>query len=127
MGLFIGNAFPAPSVAGRLQNQIGHITFLTRHTARWARNWLSRARWLRQHIPARRLSPSRLRGELRQLQAEMLRRTGARIAVGAGRSRVVAGTASRMGGDSLTRIIPAGQERRFLAPMPLQSLYGLSG
>jgi nucleotidyltransferase/DNA polymerase involved in DNA repair len=120
MGFFMGSVFAVPSASGRLANQIGRLELAARNVRRWALNWLSRAR------RSQPLGGSRLDAELRQLPGEMLRRTGARIAVGAGRSRVVAGTASRMAGPGLTRIIRAGQERAFLEPLRLESLHGLA-
>jgi hypothetical protein len=127
--------FPAPSVIGRLPNQIGIIESVARIAARRATKWLSRtgAWWgvkseevTSARVTSKKVSPgSCLPRELGRLQNEMLSRTGVRIAVGAGSSRVVAGTASRVAGHGAPQVVEAGRERAFLAPLPLQNLYGL--
>jgi len=125
MDLSVGNVFPAPSVVGRLQNQIGIIESVARIAARRATKWLSRTGvWC--GLTSEKASPgSCLPRELGRLQNEMLSRTGVRIALGAGSSRVVAGTASRTAGHGAPQVVAAGRERAFLAPLPLQNLYGL--
>ena len=135
MDLSVGNVFPAPSVVGRLQNQIGLVESVARTAARRATKWLSRAgagcgvkseEVTSARVTSEKASPgSCLPRELGRLQNEMLSRTGVRIAVGAGSSRVVAGTASRAAGHGAPRVVEAGRERAFLAPLPLQNLYGL--
>jgi DNA polymerase iota-like protein len=126
MDLSVGTVFPAPSVIGRLQNQIGIIENAARIAERCATNWLSRAGVWCGVTSEKALRDSCLPRELGRLQSEMLSRTGIRIALGAGSSRVVAGTASRSAGHGAPQIVAAGRERAFLAPLPLQNLYGLS-
>jgi nucleotidyltransferase/DNA polymerase involved in DNA repair len=125
MDLSVGNLFPAPSVIGRLQNQMGMIENAARIAARHARNWWSRAGEWCGVTSEEALRGSCLPRELERLQNEMLSRTGIRIALGAGSSRVVAGTASRSAGHGAPQVVAAGRERAFLAPLPLQNLCGL--
>lgn len=125
MDLSVGNAFPAPAVAERLHNQVGHFEHAARSAARRATNLLSRTGvWRRRATEAAPIQMD-LADKLKQLQSEMLVRTGVRIALGAARSNVVAGTASRLAGAGVPHVVQAGQERAFLAPLPLQNLYGL--
>jgi hypothetical protein len=125
MDLSVGNVFPAPSVIGRLQNQIGLIENAARIAGRRATSWLSRTGVWRGLRSEKASHGSCLPRELERLQNDMLRRTGVRIALGVGSSQVVAGTASRAAGHGAPRVVAAGGERAFLAPLPLQSLYGL--
>jgi hypothetical protein len=125
MNLSVGSVFPAPSVIGRLQNQIGLIENAARIAARRATSWLSRTGVWRGVRSEKTSRGSCLPRELGRLQNEMLRRTGVRIALGAGSSQVVAGTASRAAGHGAPQVVAAGRERAFLAPLPLQNLYGL--
>lgn len=127
MDLSVGSVFPAPSVIGRLQNQMGIIENAARIAARRATNWLSRAGVWCGVTPEKAPRGSCLPRELERLQNEMLSRTGVRIALGAGSSRVVAGTASRSARRGAPQVVAAGRERAFLAPLPLQNLYGLPG
>jgi DNA polymerase IV len=64
-------------------------------------------------------------GTLRRLQAEVLGRTGLNVSVGAGRSKVVASTASRLELPRGLRIVPPGTEETFLAPLPVEKLHGI--
>jgi nucleotidyltransferase/DNA polymerase involved in DNA repair len=127
MDLSVGNVFPTPSVIGRLQNQIGLIENAARIVARRATNWLSRTGVWRRVRSEKAARGSGLSRELGRLQNEMLSRTGVHIALGAGSSQVVAGTASRAAGHGAPQVVAAGRERAFLAPLPLQNLYGLPG
>jgi DNA polymerase-4 len=63
-------------------------------------------------------------GTLRRLQEEVLGRTGLNVSVGAGRTKVVASIASRLAGPHGVRIVAPGTEETFLAPLPLDRLYG---
>jgi len=62
---------------------------------------------------------------LRRLQAEILGRTGLSVSVGAGRTKVVASIASRLERPRGLRIVPAGTEETFLAPLPVEKLHGI--
>jgi DNA polymerase-4 len=64
-------------------------------------------------------------GTLRRLQAEVLGRTGLKVSVGAGRTKVVASIASRLAGPHGVRIVALGAEETFLAPLPVERLYGI--
>jgi nucleotidyltransferase/DNA polymerase involved in DNA repair len=73
--------------------------------------------------------------KLAGVQSEMLMRTGSRVRIAAARTVTVAKTASRLdprdvpGGDSNRRgvcVVAPGEERSFLAPLPLGRLHGLS-
>jgi nucleotidyltransferase/DNA polymerase involved in DNA repair len=127
MDLSVGNAFPAPAGTERLHNQVGHLEHAARSVARRATNLLAHTGVWRKRTPESAPSQIDLTDKLKQLQSEMLLRTGVRIALGAARSKVVAGTASRLAGAGVPHVVLAGQERAFLAPLPLQSLYGLPG
>jgi DNA polymerase-4 len=62
---------------------------------------------------------------LRQLQAEVLRRTGLNISVGAARTKVVASIASRLERPRGFRVVAAGEEEAFLAPLAVEKLHGI--
>jgi len=64
-------------------------------------------------------------GTLRRMQAEVLGRTGLNVSVGAGRTNVVASIASRLAGPHGVRIVAPGTEETFLAPLPVDRLYGI--
>jgi nucleotidyltransferase/DNA polymerase involved in DNA repair len=59
------------------------------------------------------------------VQREMLGRTGVRVSIAAARSEIVARTASRLRRGSGVCVVGAGEERGFLAPLPLHRLDGL--
>ncbi len=61
-------------------------------------------------------------GTLRRLRAEVLGRTGLNVAVGAGRTKLVASIASRLGQPADLRIVPPGTEETFLAPLAVERL-----
>jgi DNA polymerase IV len=63
---------------------------------------------------------------LRRLQAEILARTGLSVSIGAGRSKVVAAMASRLGRPRGFRIVAPGMEQAFLAPMLTEKLPGIA-
>jgi nucleotidyltransferase/DNA polymerase involved in DNA repair len=82
-----------------------------------------------------------LQRELGDIRRQTVMRTGRRISIAAARTAIVARTASRLlatansAGDALSstdlpedsvRVVPAGGERAFLAPLPLQHLYGVA-
>ena len=62
---------------------------------------------------------------LRRLQAEILGRTGLSVSVGAATSKVVAGIASRLERPRGFHIVAPGDEEEFLAPLPVEKLYGI--
>lgn len=62
---------------------------------------------------------------LRCVQADVLERTGLSVSIGAARTRVVASLASRLAGPRGLRVIAAGTEDEFLAPLPVQELCGI--
>ena len=64
-------------------------------------------------------------GTLGLLQAEVLGRTGLNVAVGAGRTKVVASIASRLDRPGGLRIVPPGTEETFLAPLPVEMLHSI--
>jgi DNA polymerase-4 len=64
-------------------------------------------------------------GTLRRMQAEVLGRTGLNVSVGAGRAKVVASIASRLAGPHGVRIVAPGTQETFLAPLPVERLYGI--
>src|SRR5215469_14105228 len=62
---------------------------------------------------------------LRRLQAEILGRTGLSVSIGAALTKVVASIASRLEQPRGFRIVPPGTEEVFLAPLPVDRLYGI--
>jgi DNA polymerase-4 len=62
---------------------------------------------------------------LRRMQSEILGRTGLRASIGAGRSKVVAATASRLPVPSGLRVVAPGEEESFLAPIPVEKLHSI--
>lgn len=145
MDLSLGNSFPAQHVSGELipQRFSLHLRPFERIVQRLSRKavaWLANRRVWAPRVPMTPASSeARLTAELDALRGEMLARTGVRIAVGAGSSRVVAKTASRLAGcrsrqaasdttdalDSGGVVVPRGREREFLAPLPLRMLHGV--
>jgi len=61
-------------------------------------------------------------GTLRRLQLEILKHTGLNASVGAGRTRVVAATASRIEQPRGIRIVAWGTEEAFLGALPVETL-----
>jgi DNA polymerase IV len=59
---------------------------------------------------------------LRGLQAEILQRTGLRVSLGAGSTKIVAQMASQFEGPGGLRIIEYGSERAFLDSLPVRNL-----
>jgi nucleotidyltransferase/DNA polymerase involved in DNA repair len=127
MDLSVGNAFPTPQISRRLSNQLGHIEKAARRATRKATAWLANRRIWSARIPVR-VGTSRpsLPAELSAAQREILLTTGLNIAIGASRSPGVARLASRYAGTTHVRVVEPGQERAFLAPMPLRRLPGIS-
>jgi nucleotidyltransferase/DNA polymerase involved in DNA repair len=127
MDLSVGNAFPAPQISQRLGNQLGHIEKAARRATRRATTWLANRRIWSARTPVRvKTSRHRLPAELSAAQREILLSTGLNIAIGASRSPSVARLASRYAGTTRIRVVECGQERAFLAPMPLRRLPGMS-
>jgi DNA polymerase IV len=62
---------------------------------------------------------------LRRLQSEIPVRTGLRVSVGAGRTKVVASIASRLIRPSGFHIVAPGTEEAFLEPLPVEKLHGI--
>jgi nucleotidyltransferase/DNA polymerase involved in DNA repair len=125
--LSVGNVFPTPQISQRLGNQLGHIEKIVRRATRKAAAWLASRRVWSARIPVR-VDPNRriLPAELSAAQREILLSTGLNIAIGASRSPSVARLASRHTGATRVRVVEPGQERAFLAAMPLRRLPGIS-
>ena len=64
--------------------------------------------------------------KLRRMQSEILGRVGLSVAVGAGSSRMVAALAARHHRPCGLRIVARGEEREFLAPLPMGKMRGIS-
>ena len=160
MDLSLGNFFPAQHVSGELIPQrfglyLRPLERIAQRLSRKAVAWLANRRvWARRIPMAPGSFEARLTAELDALRGEMLARTGVKIAVGAGSSRVVARTASQLAGirgsqtagetifgatisgntiSGNTRgalaagavVVRRGREREFLAPLPLRLLHGV--
>ncbi|HVM93762.1 MAG TPA: hypothetical protein VMT67_13160 [Terriglobales bacterium] len=63
--------------------------------------------------------------KLRRIQTEILGQTGLSVSVGAGMSRLVAALAAREHRPCGLRIVARGEERAFLAPLPIERLRGI--
>jgi hypothetical protein len=141
MDASIGTTYPAPRISpdrvseqefsrrfsNRAASQLGSVTGLAQRMSRKAARWLANRRVWSPRITTPSVSfQTRLTSELETVQRDMLARTGVDIAIGAAASRVVARTASRLAGAATVVVVPAGQERAFLAPLPLRRLDGLS-
>ncbi len=137
MDVSIGNTFSAPQVPRaktserqifhRFTNHFGNIERLAHRMSHNALRWLANRRvWSSRVTAAPGSSQSSLINELEGVRREILSRTGAHIAIGAARSRGVARTASRSAGTTGVLVVASGQERAFLAPLPLRQLDGLS-
>jgi DNA polymerase-4 len=126
MDLSVGNVFPAPQISQRLSNQLGHIEKAARRAARKATTWLANRRVWSARIPVCIGTSRSLPAELSATQREILLSTGLDIAIGASRSPGVARLATGYAGTTRVRVVEPGQERAFLAPMPLRRLTGLS-
>jgi hypothetical protein len=119
-----------PGVAQRLTRRMAR-----RVTGQMLRRvaWLaSRQLWSPRVIAAAPGLQIRLTSELEGVQREMKARTSCDIAIGAARSRSVARTASRVAGSTVAAtgtagvlVVSPGQERAFLAPLPLRRLDGV--
>ena len=146
MDASIGSTYPAPRVSQReipedqasepqvvqrfadqVANQVESVRWLAQRMSRKAARWLANRRVWSPRVPTPSVSfQTRLTGELEGVRCDMLARTGVDIAIGAAASRVVARTASRLAGAAAVMVVPTGQERAFLAPLPLRRLDGLS-
>jgi DNA polymerase IV len=62
---------------------------------------------------------------LRRIQDEILGRTGLSVSIGAGCSKVVASIASRLQRPRGFRMVAAGEEEAFLAPLPIEKIHGI--
>ncbi|GAC1679740.1 MAG: DNA polymerase IV [Candidatus Acidiferrum sp.] len=62
---------------------------------------------------------------LRRVQDEILGRTGLSVSIGAGCSKVVASIASRLQRPRGFRMVAAGEEETFLAPLPVEKIHGI--
>jgi len=69
---------------------------------------------------------SQFGARLRQMQAEVLGKTGLSASVGAGTSRIVAALAAREHRPCGLRVVARGEERAFLAPFRIEKLRGIS-
>ena len=141
MDALIGTTYPATKISpdrvserqfsqrfsSRATSRVGSVANLAQRISRKAARWLANRRVWSQRVTTPSVSyQTRLIGELEGVRRDMLARTGVDIAIGAAVSRVVARTASRLTGVSSVVVVPAGQERAFLAPLPLRRLDGLS-
>ena len=128
MELFVGSALPNHQHSQELGCRAGRIEEQLRRAYRRAARWLGqRPVWVRRASAEAVASRVALVEELTGVQREMLARTGMRVRIGAGRTVTVARTASRAGTNSDLCVVNGGEERVFLAPLPLSSLDGLSG
>lgn len=115
------------AVSSRAASQVRSVTGLAQRMSRRAARWLANRRVWSPRVTTPSLTyQTRLTGELEVVRREMLARTGVGIAIGAATSRVVARTASRLAGTAAVVVVPTGQERAFLSPLPLRWLDGLS-
>jgi DNA polymerase-4 len=64
-------------------------------------------------------------GTLRRVQQRVAEETGLGVSVGAATSKLVASIASRLQRPRGFRIVPPGTEEEFLAPLPVEKLYGV--
>ncbi|HXM96844.1 MAG TPA: DNA polymerase IV [Candidatus Dormibacteraeota bacterium] len=64
-------------------------------------------------------------GTLRRMQYEILCRTGLSVSIGAGRTKVVASTASRLHRRSGLQLVAPGEEEAFLRPLPTEKIHGI--
>jgi nucleotidyltransferase/DNA polymerase involved in DNA repair len=127
MDLSVGDVFPAPQISQRLGNQLGHIEKAARRASRRAATWLAHRRIWSPRIAVPVAGPRvGLSSNLASVHREMLLRTGLDVAIGASRSRSVARVASRCAGAAKVLVVEPGQERSFLAPLPLRRLEGIS-
>ena len=62
---------------------------------------------------------------LRRMQHEILGRTGLNVSIGAGRTRVLASTASQAQLPSGLRMVVPGEEEAFLRPLPTEKIEGI--
>jgi DNA polymerase-4 len=62
---------------------------------------------------------------LQRLQAEILGRTGLSVSIGAARTKLIASIASGLERPRGFRIVRPGTEQAFLAPLPVEKLYGI--
>jgi DNA polymerase-4 len=62
---------------------------------------------------------------LERIQTEIVEQTGLNVSIGAARTKVVASIASRLDGPRGFRMIEPGAEDEFLAPLPVEELYGM--
>ena len=127
MELSVGSSLPNHENSQDFGHRAGHIEGQLRTAYRRAALWLAqRPVWAKRAPVAAELSRLALVEELVAVQREMLARTGVRVGIGAARTVTVARTASRAVAGGVC-VVARGEERGFLAPLPLSSLDGLSG
>jgi nucleotidyltransferase/DNA polymerase involved in DNA repair len=132
MDVLLGNTFPAPQIpreqsTPRSTDQVGNLKKMARRVSRKASLWLAnRPTWSPCVTTVSASFHTGLTSELEGVRREMRARTGVDIAIGAARIRGVARTASRFAGEGGVLVVAAGQERAFLAPLPLHRLDGVS-
>jgi len=146
MDVSIGSSYPAPRVsqgqipedqvsvpqisqrfAEQVANQVGNVRWLAQRMSRRAASWLANRRVWSPRVTTPSVSyQTRLTGELEGVRRDMLARTGVNISIGAATSHGVARVASRMPGAAGVVVVKPGQERAFLAPLPLRRLDALS-
>ena len=136
MDVSIGNTYPgsriSPNKASdqqipqRFTQQAGTVKKLAERLSRKAVRWLANRRVWSPRVAASVSFQSRFTSDLEGVRRDMQARTGMDVAMGAASSRVVARTASRLAGTAGVLVVAAGQERAFLAPLPLRRLNGLS-
>ena len=126
MELSLSNVLPNTQNPQALHRPAGGVEQQVCHAYRKASLWLAQRRVWASKSPEAATSRQAFLEELDGLKREMFQRTGVRVSVGAGRSVTVARTASRLGPNGGICAVADGEERSFLAPLPLHRLYGLS-
>jgi hypothetical protein len=136
MDVSIGNPYPASRISPnevseqqipqRFTPQAGSVKRLAERWSRQAVRWVTNRRVWSPRVAAALSFQSRYAGDLESVRHDTLARTGMDVAIGAATSRVVARTASRLAGTAGVFVVAAGQERAFLAPLPMRRLDGVS-
>ena len=132
MDVSIRSAYPAPEASrGQISQQFskrfGYIEKMAQRLSRRAALWMANRRVWSRRVTAQASEQTRLTGELAAVRREMRALTGVEVAIGAARSHGVARVASRMAGTAGVLVVARGQERAFLAPLPLRRLEGFAG
>jgi DNA polymerase IV len=124
----LGSVLPGGQNTHHLGDRAGQIQRQLQTAYRNAAAWLGQRRvWATRAPMAKESAAAMLAEELKTVRREVLARTGMRVGIGAARTATVARTASRVEMEGGVCVVAGGEERDFLAPLPLQKLYGLSG